>query len=139
MPTLHIISPILNSEKKRILARRLTEEFARIAKFDPDIFEIYFDGYEPGETSVGGRIWDGSGDPLLHFLLYSPRLKKSVKKEIVASFTRIFIEATGHSDWQPVIHLNEHSYDNIGVEGELLSLKYPELSKRSFYYPFPDD
>ncbi len=139
MPSLHIVSPVLDPDVKSILARRLTAEFARIAKFEPELFGIHFDGYESGDVAIGGRIWDNVGTPFLHFLLFSPRLKKSVKKEIVSSFTTIFVEVTGHSDWEPVFHLNEHPYDSIGVGGELLSNKYPELSKRSFYYQLPDD
>lgn len=139
MPSLLIVSPKLSIAVKRILARRLTDEFARITKFDPEIFGIHFEGYEPGDCAVGGEIWDGEGIPFLHVLLYSPRLRKSVKKEIVSSFTQMFVEATGMPDWRPVFHLSEHPYECIGVEGELLSLKFPELSNRKFYYALPDD
>lgn len=41
--------------------------------------------------------------------------------------------------WQPVIHLCEHPYDNVGVEGKLLSELYPELAQRPYYYDLSRD
>ena len=43
------------------------------------------------------------------------------------------------SDCRPVIHIQEHPYDNVGVDGELLSDLFPELVKRKFDYPLDRD
>lgn len=140
MPCLEIAMPKVDAETKSRLAGKLTEVFATVSGFPAEIFGIRFNEYEPGAASSGGELWNG-GDarPYLHFLLYSPRLKRAVKQKLVATLSATFAECVGHAHWKPVIHLCEHPYDNVGVEGKLLSDSYEECAKSRFYFELPDD
>ena len=42
-------------------------------------------------------------------------------------------------DWVPFIHICEHPYDNVVVNGRLLTDSYEECARRSFYYDLPKD
>ena len=140
MPCLEIAMPKVDTETRVRLADRLTEVFATTSGFPAEIFGIYFNEYEPSTASSGGALWDGgNARPYLHFLLYSPRLKRSVKQKLVATLSATFTDCVGHAHWLPVIHLCEHPYDNIGVEGELLSDSYEECAKSRFYYELSDE
>ncbi|MDH3890083.1 MAG: hypothetical protein OEV49_03285 [candidate division Zixibacteria bacterium] len=132
--------PKVDRETKVQLADKLTEAFAAASGFPAEIFGVHFREYEPGTASAGGTLWDG-GDtrPYLHFLLYSPRLKRSVKQKLAATLSQAFTQCVGHTHWLPVIHLCEHPYDNVGVEGKLLSDSYEECAKSRFYYETPKD
>jgi 4-oxalocrotonate tautomerase len=76
---------------------------------------------------------------MVHLLFYSPRLKRQVKADLVTAFSRIVVQAVGDPAWKPVIHLQEHPYDNVGVDGQLLSDRYPELGERTFYFDLDDE
>lgn len=41
--------------------------------------------------------------------------------------------------WKPTIHICEYPYDNVGIEGKILSDAFEECAKRSFYYELPKD
>jgi phenylpyruvate tautomerase PptA (4-oxalocrotonate tautomerase family) len=133
--------PKIDSTTKERLASALTEAFAQSTPFGADIFGIRFFEYEPGTTAVGGRIQAAAGteNPYLHFLLYCPRIKRTTKQKIATSLTQAFTLATGRSTWLPVIHICEHPYDNVVVNGKLLSDAYEECAKRSFYYELPKE
>ncbi|MFH2049488.1 MAG: tautomerase family protein [bacterium] len=140
MPCLEIVIPEIDQETKTKLADKLTKAFAKSTKFPTDIFGIRFIEYKPGETASGGKMWDGKiGRPYLHFLLYCPRIDRTAKQNVVKSFTKAYTESIGNSDWKPVIHICEHPYDNVGVEGELLSDTYEECAKSKFYYELLKD
>jgi hypothetical protein len=53
--------------------------------------------------------------------------------------TRALVEVMGKPDWKPVIHLCEHPYDNVGVDGQLLSDSYEELAGRKYYYDLSNE
>jgi phenylpyruvate tautomerase PptA (4-oxalocrotonate tautomerase family) len=140
MPCLEITVPKLDNETRKCLAANLTDAFALASGFPADIFGIRFFEYSIGEASNGGNLWDGeNGVPYLHFLLYCPRIKRSVKQKLVSAFTTAYSESIGHPDWEPVIHICEHPYDNVGVSGELLSDSYDELAERPFYFDLSED
>ncbi|MBI4534132.1 MAG: tautomerase family protein [Candidatus Melainabacteria bacterium] len=71
---------------------------------------------------------------MLHLNLYCPRLTRSKKQLLVRLLTEAFVVAVQQRHWEPVIHINEHPYDNVGVGGQLLSDAYPECAARKFYY-----
>ena len=140
MPCLEISMPKVDTKTKTELAAKLTEVFASVSGFPAEIFGICFKEYEMSTVALGGTLCtDNSSVPYLHFLLYSPRLKRSAKQKLVATLSGIFAECVGHSDWIPVIHLCEHPYDNVGVAGKLLSDSYEECAKSNFYYELPND
>jgi len=65
-----------------------------------------------------------------HIIVYCPRLEREKKIACVAALTKAFERATGHSAELLTIHIEEHSYDNIGVAGKLLTESFPELAER---------
>jgi len=69
-----------------------------------------------------------------HIVVYCPRLEKEKKIACVAALTEAFERTTGHSADLLTIHIEEHSYDNVGVAGRLLSETYPELAERDRLY-----
>ena len=123
MPNLEITAPALDGSVKQKLAVSLDACFRDIAKLDIGL-NICF-------IQSGDFVWPQDQD-YLHMVLYAPRLHRDVKQALVEEFTSIFKKLTGLS--APVIHIDEHSYDNIGVEGQLLSDMVPALRERKFYY-----
>jgi 4-oxalocrotonate tautomerase len=65
-----------------------------------------------------------------HIIVYCPRLEKDKKAACVAALTEAFERTTGHGAELLTIHIEEHSYDNVGVAGKLHSDAYPELAER---------
>jgi 4-oxalocrotonate tautomerase family enzyme len=65
-----------------------------------------------------------------HIIVYCPRLEREKKIACVAALTEAFERTTGHSAELLTIHIEEHSYDNIGVGGKLLTESFPELAER---------
>lgn len=140
MPCLEIIMPEITQEKRETLSKNLTEAFADATGFPADIFGIHFQEYRRGEVALGGKLWKGEeGRPYIHLVLYCPRLRREVKQKLVEGLTKQFIESIEKTDWKPVIHLCEHPYDNVGVDGKLLSDAYEECAGSEFYYPLPQD
>jgi len=140
MPCLEIQMPKVSMQTKEALAEGLTSDFVEAAGFDAEKFGIYFEEYDYGAIAFNGKLTTAtSGRPLLHFVLNCPRLKKSVKSQLVQRFTQTFIKCVRNEDWKPVIHINEHPYDNVGVQGKLLSEQFDDLAKAKFYYELPED
>ena len=50
-----------------------------------------------------------------HIIVYCPRLARDNKIACVAALTEAFERTTGHSAELLTIHIEEHSYDNVGV------------------------
>ncbi len=138
MPCLEITMPATDLATRTRLAEALTREFDAATGFGADIFGIRFHEYEPGQTAVGGRVWDGTGTPYLHFLLYCPRIRRAAKQSLAAGLTRAFTTIVGKPDWLPVIHIDEHAYDNVCVAGQLLSDLDAECAALEFYYSLSD-
>lgn len=65
-----------------------------------------------------------------HIIVYCPRLTREKKAACVAALTESFEKSTGLSAEHLVIHIEEHSYDNVGVGGRLLTDAFPELAER---------
>lgn len=140
MPCLEISMPVSTVETKQTLSAELTKAFSKIAGYPADIFGIKFHEYAENSAASGGKLVDKRTDrPYLHFLLYCPRLKRTVKQKLVSEFSKIFTDAVDNKDWWPVIHICEHPYDNVGVEGKLLSDAYDECRESTFYYDLPSD
>lgn len=138
MPCLEISMPVTNTVVKQKLVAGLTEAFDKSTTFGAAIFGIRFHEYEANCAASGGKIWDGqTGRPYLHLLLYCPRVERTTKQNLVKSLTTAFTTAVGKDDWKPVIHICEHAYDNVGVEGSLLSDSIEALADSKFYYELP--
>ena len=139
MPSIEITLPKTDDCIREQLALRLTDVVIETAGFERESLGIIFHEYLLGEASLGGKLWRGDGLPFLHLVLSCPRLRRSVKQKLVEKLSQTFAACLQHEDWLPVIHISEHSYDNIGWKGALLSDAYEELAKRKFYYELPND
>jgi 4-oxalocrotonate tautomerase family enzyme len=69
-----------------------------------------------------------------HIIVYCPRLERDKKIACVAALTEAFARTTGHDAEILTIHIEEHSYDNVGVGGKLLSETYPDLAKKEIEF-----
>ncbi len=140
MPCLEITIPKIDNNRKEELAKQLTSAFAKASGFPEEIFGIKFNLYVLNDASSGGVLCnDYEGRPYLHFLLYCPKIKREVKQKLVAEFTEIYTKVIGESEWKPVIHICEHPYDNVGVDGKLLSDAFEQCAESEFYYKLPKD
>jgi len=140
MPSLEISMPKISSESKIKLTAALTKAFDESTKFGADIFGLRFFEYDAGQAASGGHLWGGAAQrPYLHMILYCPRINRPTKQNLVKSLTSAFTTVLGKDDWKPVIHICEHPYENIGVEGKLLSDSYEECARSRFYYDLPNE
>lgn len=140
MPSLEITLPQIDLEIRKTLARRLTEDFSQALGFPPDLLGIRFAEYRPEEVAVGGvLVLEAQGRNHVHLLLYSPRISREKKRKFGALVHRSFQQIFPDEGISPVIHICEHPYDNIVIEGELLSDKYEECRQSEFYYPLEKD
>ncbi len=135
MPCLEISMPRADDATRERLARELTRAVATATGHPAEILGIRFMEYEPGEVALGGTLWrDPEKRPYLHILLYIGRLGRAAKQALVSEVSKTFAECVERADWLPVIHIAEHPYDNVGVEGALLSDAYEQCRERPFYY-----
>ena len=141
MPCLEITMPKQDIEAKRRLACALTDAFDQATPFGREIFGIHFTEYERGGAATGGNLCldRENSRPYLHLALYCPRMTRKAKAQIVAAFTTAFVEVADDPNIKPVIHICEHPYDNVGVDGALLSDSYEACADSEFYYPLPKD
>jgi len=140
MPCLEVTIPRMDISTKEELSTKLTEAFTAGTGFHGDIFGIHYIEYDTGNAASGGKLCDHKSErPYLHMTLYTPRLRRSVKQNVIEALTTAFADATGKPGWKPVIHITEHPYDNVGVDGKLLSDTYGECANREFYYDLSDD
>ena len=140
MPCLEITMPKTETQIKAKLAQELTKAFDQSTEFGAEIFGIRFNEYQWGDAASGGVICDKTtGRPYIHMLMYCPRVGRVTKQKLVESFSSVFTSVLSKEDWKPVIHICEHPYDNVGVNGKLLSDSYEELTKSEFYYELPTE
>lgn len=141
MPCLEITVPRISEETRGKLAAALTEAFVTATGHRREIFGIRFFEYAPGEAAVGGALCgdQSQNSPYIHALLYCPRLKRGQKRALAELLTKAFTEKLDRPTWKPVVHICEHPYDNVIVEGKLLSDAYPECAQKRFYYDLSND
>lgn len=140
MPCLEITMPQTTAKVRELLTSSLTTAFTEATGIPGDIFGILFHEYQLGQAATGGKLCANEDRrPYLHFILYCPRLKRTTKQKVIQAFTEAFTSGVGNPAWKPVIHLTEHPYDNVGVEGKLLSDSYEQCAKSKFYYELPLD
>lgn len=140
MPCIEVTMPETDAKTKELLSTKLTDAFAEASGIPAEIFGIRYNEFAAGTTASGGKIWNGGDErPYLHMILYSPRLNRATKQKLVASLTQAFVEGIGNPEWKPVIHLAEHPFDNVGVDGQLLSDAFEGCANRKFYYDLQDE
>lgn len=135
MPFLEICMPRMDPRKTESLASRINEEFIDATGFEDEILRIQFMAYDPDTLATGGQV--AAGNSFVHMILYTPRLRFDVKRSIVSGLTQVFREASEESNFQVMIHIHEFPYDNIGLDGQLLTDTDDELASRPYYYVLP--
>lgn len=139
MPCLEITMPETDQTTRSRLSERLTNAFTEATGHPAEIFGIRFDEFAPGTCASGGRVWDGGDDrPYLHMVLYCGRLRRAQKQVVVQRLSAEFAECVAKPAWLPTVHVAEFPYDNVGVDGQLLSDAFEECRDRPFYYELGD-
>jgi phenylpyruvate tautomerase PptA (4-oxalocrotonate tautomerase family) len=138
VPSIDIALPPTTPEVRGRLARDLTKAFCGATGFEPALLDIFFHHYEFGHASRNGELIHGGGELAVHIHIACPRISRLAKQAIATEVTGAFRSATG---WQtfPVIHITEHPYDNVVVDGQLLSDAFEACRRRRFYYPLDDN
>jgi phenylpyruvate tautomerase PptA (4-oxalocrotonate tautomerase family) len=135
MPFLEIRMPEIDRNKMESLASRMNQEFIDATGFEDEILRIQFIQHDRGSLAIRGEL--GSGAEFVHMILYSPRLRFDVKRGLVSALTQTYREVTDKADANVMIHLHEFPYDNIGLDGQLLTDADDELASRPYYYVLP--
>jgi len=129
MPNLEITLPKqMNSHEKQNMGSALDTCFQSYAELDIGL-EILFKEY--GQENIYSTADKNS----IHCHLFCPRLPRKRKQALVKHMTEIVAQTYDHV----IFHISEHSYDNIGVNGQLLSDMVPNCAERKFYYDLSDE
>ncbi|MCC6999975.1 MAG: tautomerase family protein [Deltaproteobacteria bacterium] len=136
MPSLDVTLPEVSLETRTRLARELTEAFADATHFERELLDVFFHEYPPGSAAHGGVMVTGAVRAC-HLAIACPRISRATKQQVGASLSAVFARVTG---WgvAPVIHIQEFPYDNVVVDGQLLSDAFEACRQRRFYYPLED-
>jgi phenylpyruvate tautomerase PptA (4-oxalocrotonate tautomerase family) len=118
-------------KKSQHLSEKLSDSFEKTTGHPKSIFGIRFKPYQDNEAAVGGKTLNKHqpNTPYIHILLYCPKLSLETKRTLVKSLTEDFCSVYDKNHW-PIIHICEHSYDNVAIEGELLCDKFEELQNK---------
>jgi phenylpyruvate tautomerase PptA (4-oxalocrotonate tautomerase family) len=138
MPSIAINLPQTDRRTRAALAEALTKAFSSATGFEPEILDVFFHEYSAGQAAHGGALVEdlGRGGPV-HVLICCPRIARGKKQAVAQNLTSALRAATGW-DVDPVVHISEHPYDNVVVNGKLLSDAFEECRRIPFYYPMTD-
>ncbi|MEK7692512.1 MAG: hypothetical protein AAB425_15975 [Bdellovibrionota bacterium] len=140
MPCIELSLPKVDRKTKAAIAAELTEAFCSATGHSAEILGVRFFEYDTDAAAIGGKLCgDSLVNPYLHMVVYCPRLRRSIKQKMGAALVEALVSGSQRSEWIPVIHICEHPYDNVVVNGKLLSDANEECAKRRFYYDLPTD
>lgn len=137
MPCIEISMKKTAKETKAELAKAVTDAFCGATGHPREILHVKFFEHENCDCFIGGAAVDDSS-PYIHMLVYCPRIKRTAKVAFVESVSKAFTGILKSED-SPIVHICEHPYDNVGVGGKILTDRFEECAKRSFYYELPKD
>jgi phenylpyruvate tautomerase PptA (4-oxalocrotonate tautomerase family) len=120
-----------DSVSKEQLIARLNQEFIDATGFEEEVLYVRFSEFEPGSAGSAGSLSTDAN--FSHVILYTPRMRFDVKRSIVAGITNAFEGI----NVKPMIHILEFPYDNIGMNGQLLTDADEELASRPYYFVLP--
>lgn len=115
MPCLEVTLPECERSVKAALADTLTTAMTEVTGHDASIFSVAFHELRSGSSALAGKLDAG---PYLHVVLYVTTLRREQKKQLVARFTDAVVAAFRHP---PIVHIVEHTRDDVGFQGKLLS------------------
>ena len=134
MPTIEIELPETTRAVRAALARAVTAAFCDATGHDRATLDVYFHSWGSGDAARAGELLDAEGPRAVHVSVSSPRLARPAKQALARGLTEAIRGVTGWVE-RPVVHLSEHPYDNVVVEGALLSDAFEACRSRPFYYP----
>ena len=130
MPWMEVTIRKIDDSTKEQLLQKLNREFIDATGFEDEVLYVRFSHFDKGEFGESGTLSEGN---IAHIVIYCPRLRFDVKRSLASALTNAF-QGTGI---KPFIHLLEFPYENIAVDGSLLTDADEELSSRPFYYVIP--
>ena len=131
MPWMEVTMPASEADVKQKLIASLNQEFIDATGFEDEVLYIRFSEFGAGTAGAAGQISDDK--TFAHVILYTPRMRFDVKRSVVAGLSKAFELAK----IEPLIHILEFPYDNIGVDGQLLADADDELASRPYYFVLP--
>lgn len=132
MPWMEVTMPADVAGVKEQFVARLNQEFIDATGFEDEVLYVRFSEFDPGSAGAGGTI--SKDQTFAHVVLYTPRMRFDVKRSVVAGITNAFDQLL---KIKPLIHIMEFPYDNIGVDGQLLTDTDEELASRPYYFVLP--
>lgn len=130
MPWMEVTIRKTDGSIKEQLLERLNREFIDATGFEDEVLYVRFSEFDKGDFGEMGTPAEGS---VGHIVLYCPRLRFDVKRSLASGLTNAF-DGTGI---KPFIHILEFPYENISINGVLLTDADEELASRPFYYVIP--
>lgn len=124
-----VIPAALQIPRDQLLAK-IQREFVDATGFQDEKLFVRFSEFGQSDLGESGSL---SGANIAHLVLYCPRLRFDVKRSLASGLTGVFAE---HAI-RPLIHIFEFPYENIAVDGTLLTDADDELASRPFYYVIP--
>ncbi len=131
MPWMEVTLPRSDAGVKEQLLSRLNQEFIDATGFEDEILYVRFSEFDAGTAGAAGIL--SEEENFAHVVLYTPRMRFDVKRSVVAGVTNAF----KMTKVRPLIHILELPYDNIGVDGSLLTDADEELASRPYYFVLP--
>jgi hypothetical protein len=127
---MEVVIPAEAQIPRELLLSKIQREFVDATGFQDEKLYVRFSEY--GQTDLG-ESGSFSSANMAHVVVYCPRLRFDVKRSLASGITSAF---AGH-DCKPLIHIFEFPYENIAVDGTLLTDADDELASRPFYYVIP--
>ena len=121
-----VVIPVVVQIPRDKLFAKIKNEFVDATGFEDEKLYVRFSEFSANDLSE-------SGDRVAHVVIYCPRLRFDVKRSIASGLTNAFAE----HEIKPLIHIFECPYENIAVDGTLLTDADDELASRPFYYVIP--
>jgi phenylpyruvate tautomerase PptA (4-oxalocrotonate tautomerase family) len=131
MPWMEVTIPKTDQRKKEQLIGALNQEFIDATGFEDEVLYVRFSEVEEGSAGASGKIEQQI--QFAHVVVFTPRMRFDVKRSVVAGITRALETVSA----KPLIHIVEFPYDNIGVDGQLLTDADEELASRPYYFVLP--
>jgi len=127
---MEVTMPKTDQAAKEQLLSRLNQEFIDATGFEDETLYVRFSEFEQDDLWESGKL---SGVKVAHIILYCPRLRFDVKRSLVGGVNSAFNDIATKS----FIHIAEFPYENIAMDGCLLTDADEELASRPFYYVIP--
>jgi hypothetical protein len=126
---MEIAIPQTSQIQKEQLFAKIQREFIDATGFEDEKLFVRFSEFHQDELKESGAPSTAAA----HVTMYCPRLRFDVKRSLASGLTNAFAE----SGIRPLIHIFEFPYENIAVDGTLLTDADDELASRPFYYVIP--